>query len=511
MNAITPLPPGGDGLNRPQPDGRGGDEPTPPAATRPISILVSAMGGEGGGVLTDWIVGAAQRADLPVQGTSIPGVAQRTGATTYYIELWPEPWPMLNGLRPVFGLGPCPGDVDVVLATELVEAGRCCERGFVSDRTTLIATPRRVFATSEKSAMADGRFDPTRVFRTLREMPKRLLLVEGEGQALNAIMLGRLAASGAVPLPHDALRAAIAAGVAPEANLRAFEAGLVMTEAAPPAPPTTPRAALPTLLAHAAASLPAEVLSVAEIALPRLTRFQNAGYAARWLARLRPILDADTTPHRLTAEVARQLTLWMAYQDVIEVAAHKSSAARFAEIRAESRAKPGEPVIVTEQMKPGWEEVGSLLPPFAGRRLHGWAARTGRLETGWSMRLQSTSIPGFLRLFALAALRPWRPFTLRWQDEQSGIDAWLARVTAAATRGDLALALEIATLPRLIKGYAETHRRGMAGFRAILAGVVDPALAAPAGDARAPGQVARAREAALADPEHATLRATLAS
>ena len=112
---------------------------------------------------------------------------------------------------------------------------------------------------------------------------------------------------------------------------------------------------------------------------------------------------------------------------------------------------------------------------------------------------------------ALAALRPWRPFTLRWQDEQSGIDAWLARVTAAATRGDLALALEIATLPRLIKGYAETHRRGMAGFRAILAGVVDPALAAPAGDARAPGQVARAREAALADPEHATLRATLAS
>ena len=86
----------------------------PPApTTRPISILVSAMGGEGGGVLTEWIVSAAQRADLPVQGTSIPGVAQRTGATTYYIELWPEPWPMLNGLRPVFGLGPSPGDVDV--------------------------------------------------------------------------------------------------------------------------------------------------------------------------------------------------------------------------------------------------------------------------------------------------------------------------------------------------------------------------------------------------------------
>lgn len=465
------------------------------------------MGGEGGGVLTDWIVSAAQRAELPVQGTSIPGVAQRTGATTYYIELWPEPWPMLNGLRPVFGLGPCPGDVDVVLATELVEAGRCCERGFVSpDRTTLIAAPRRVFATSEKSAMADGRFDAARVFRALREMPRRLLLVEGEGQSLNAIMLGRLAASGAVPIPLDALRAAIATGVAPEANLRAFEAGLAMTDPAPAPTPPPPRPVLPALLTHAAAALPPEVLAVAEIALPRLTQFQNARYAARWLDRLRPVLEADPPPHRLSAEVARQLTLWMAYQDVIAVAAHKTSAARHAEIRAEARAKPHEPVTITEQMKPGWEEVASLLPPFAGR----WLRRRVRLDAGWSMRVESSSVGGFLRLFALARLRRFRPLTLRWAEEQAGIDAWLARVLAAARRGDHALALEIATLPRLIKGYAETHRRGMTGFLAVMQAVVDPALAAPPGDARAPGRVARAREAALADPEHETLRKVLA-
>ena len=48
------------------------------------------MGGEGGGVLMDWIVKTAIAAGLPVQATSIPGVAQRTGATTYYIEIWPE-------------------------------------------------------------------------------------------------------------------------------------------------------------------------------------------------------------------------------------------------------------------------------------------------------------------------------------------------------------------------------------------------------------------------------------
>lgn len=483
-------------------------------ATRPISILVSAMGGEGGGVLTDWIVSAAQRADLPVQGTSIPGVAQRTGATTYYIELWPEPWSMLNGLRPVFGLGPAPGDVDIVLATELVEAGRCCERGFVSpDRTTLVAATRRVFATSEKSAMGDGRFDAARIMRTLREMPRRALLVEGpgtEGQSLNAVMLGRLAASGELPIPQEALRAAIGAGVAPEANLRAFEIGLAMAEPRAPAPAAPPpRATLPALLEQAAATLPPGVLAVADIALPRLTRYQDARYARRWLTRLEPVLAADRDDHRLSAEVARQLTLWMAYDDVIKVAAHKASAARFAEIRGEVRARPGEPIVVTEHMKPGWEEVASLLPPALGRRVMGWAERTGRLEQGLSLRVQSTSLRGFLRLFLLARLRPWRPRTLRWAEEQAGIDAWLDRVLQAARRGDHALALEIATLPRLLKGYAETHRRGLRGFRAVIAGVVDPALAAPAGDPLAPGRVARAREAALADPDHAALQTLL--
>src|SRR5262249_32902831 len=59
------------------------------SGTRPISILIAALGGEGGGVLTDWIVAAAAELGFPVQSTSIPGVAQRTGATTYYIEIVP--------------------------------------------------------------------------------------------------------------------------------------------------------------------------------------------------------------------------------------------------------------------------------------------------------------------------------------------------------------------------------------------------------------------------------------
>ena len=54
---------------------------------KPVTILIGALGGDGGGVLCDWIVSAAHAQGLGVQATQIPGVAQRTGATTYYLEV----------------------------------------------------------------------------------------------------------------------------------------------------------------------------------------------------------------------------------------------------------------------------------------------------------------------------------------------------------------------------------------------------------------------------------------
>src|SRR5262244_817337 len=133
-------------------------------SARPITMLVAALGGEGGGVLTDWIIAAAASCDLPVQSTSIPGVAQRTGATTYYIEVYPTPWRELGSKRPVLALAPGIGDVDMVVASELLEAGRTITGGFVTpDRTLLIASTHRSHAIAEKMAMGDGRFDTAKL------------------------------------------------------------------------------------------------------------------------------------------------------------------------------------------------------------------------------------------------------------------------------------------------------------------------------------------------------------
>jgi indolepyruvate ferredoxin oxidoreductase beta subunit len=112
--------------------------------TRPISILIGALGGEGGGVLSNWLIAAAAAADFPVQGTSVPGVAQRTGATTYYVEIFPETRTALAGRKPILSLYPGVGDVDLVVASELLEAARAAENCFVApERTVLIAPTHR--------------------------------------------------------------------------------------------------------------------------------------------------------------------------------------------------------------------------------------------------------------------------------------------------------------------------------------------------------------------------------
>ena len=52
---------------------------------RVIKLAVLAVGGQGGGVLADWITDVAERSGYIAQSTSVAGVAQRTGATIYYI------------------------------------------------------------------------------------------------------------------------------------------------------------------------------------------------------------------------------------------------------------------------------------------------------------------------------------------------------------------------------------------------------------------------------------------
>ncbi|MCZ7566385.1 MAG: 2-oxoacid:acceptor oxidoreductase family protein [Burkholderiales bacterium] len=212
---------------------------------RPLTILVAALGGEGGGVLAEWLVDAATASGFPVQSTSIPGVAQRTGATTYYVEIYPATADRLGGRTPVLALTPSPGNVDLMVASEFVEAGRAMQAGYVSpERTTLVASTHRVYTVAEKAAMGDGRYDTERLRKAAETLARRAILLDMADLArqsdtvINAVMFGAMAGSGVLPLAREACESAIRKqGKGTEASLRGFAAGYAHAAGtAPPAP-----------------------------------------------------------------------------------------------------------------------------------------------------------------------------------------------------------------------------------------------------------------------------------
>ena len=460
---------------------------------RPITILIAALGGEGGGVMADWLMESATRCGYPAQATSIPGVAQRTGATTYYLEIFPALKSELNGKEPVLSLTPSPGNVDVMVASELVEAGRAMQNGYVDpERTTLIASTHRIYATVEKMQMADGRFDSDRVIAAAGQLARQAVLfdmrklAQESGTVINAVLFGAIAGSGVLPLPRAACEQAIRHGArGAEASLRGFAAGFDIAAGQRPAPaqPVPPKPAT-------------ELREILEIARERLKDYQGERYVALYEERMKPFLSGDP---QLAAEVARHLALWMAYEDIIRVADLKTRASRFDRVRREVGAKSGEPVVVIDYLKPGIEEFASVLPAYLGEKLVSWAERRGKLDAyNVGMHIRTSSLPGYLLVRSLAWLKPWRPKSYRYREEQQLIEGWLGLVADAAPR-DAALALEIAQCARLIKGYGETHRRGKANFLAIVDALIqNPAASSPREQAAA---IRKAREAALADPE----------
>src|SRR5262249_4547592 len=199
---------------------------------RAITIALVAMGGEGGGVLADWLVDLAEHNGFVTQATSVPGVAQRTGATLYYLELFPRS-AVPPGAQPVLALAPLPGEVDVVIASELMEAGRALQRGLVTPaRTTLVASTHRLYSMTERTAMGDGRVDAQRLREGAQAGARGFVQADCAGGAEQAgapiapALCGARAASGALPFTREQYEQTIRrGGVGVEASLRAFAAG----------------------------------------------------------------------------------------------------------------------------------------------------------------------------------------------------------------------------------------------------------------------------------------------
>ena len=476
------------------------------SAPEVIKLAILAVGGQGGGVLTGWLVALAEANGWRVQSTVVAGVAQRTGATIYYLEMAPA-----GERAPVFALAPAAGDVDILIAAELMEAGRAVMRGFVTpDRTTLIASTHRTHAVSEKIVPGDGQAPEAEVFAAMETAAKRLIAADYQqaavdaGSVISASLFGAIAGSGALPFPRESFVDVIeASGRGVDASLRAFEAGAAGDTPAPDEPvrseagPQGPARLLAqwTALEARLAELPAPVREMAEAGLRHVVDFQDPAYGTEYLDRLDRVVAADGGDYAFSIAAAKYIANAMAYDDVIRVADLKTRRTRFDRVRREMGLDAGDVAHITEFMRPRVEELCSVMPAWLG----GWIEARPRLarwidrRVNRGRRVRTGGVLWFGALYLLAAAKRWRRGMLRHRVETAHLERWLALALETA-RHDRALAAEIVACRRLIKGYSDTRARGEAKFDKVLA-----ALPMLAGRADAADWLRRLREAALRD------------
>ena len=462
-------------------------------------VLIAALGGEGGGVLAGWLVSCARESGRAVQATSVPGVAQRTGATSYYLEWTAEP--VDNSDAPTFAMSPVPACVDVVVASESLEAARMLERGFVTpDLTCLIASTSRVYTTAEKMHMVDGRLDDSLIHTLTQTLAREAILMDMESirkahqTAISAVLFGAMSGANVLPWSVEVCEAVItASGKGVAASLAGFHAARQRALDAKNAV-AVEQPVSPTQLKLA------EVCTLGEA---RCLDYQDAAYATEYRDLVSQACASQGMSDELTAawtEGARHLALWMCYEDLIRVADLKTKPERIARIRTEAQARDGQLVRVTEHFKPGIEEIASVLPQRLGRLLIQKTSERQKKKFQFGLHVRSTSLWGYLMLRGLARMRPLRRRSLRYHEEATARHAWWEAMRELAPKSPT-FGLALASLPQVLKGYGDTQKRGRENYDRLWRTCVEPALTAPEGLDAAGKHLAEAIKATLSNPD----------
>ena len=485
-----------------------------PPKVKTLNILIAALGGEGGKIIIEWLGEVARLNGWISQSTYLAGVAQRTGATIYYTEMLPRSQAPTSW--PVMSLFPNQSDIDIALTSEIAEAGRMLQRGFITpDRTTLVSSTHRVFDITEKINPLNGMIDDQK----LRELGERYAkafirfdmqtIAHKHDVPISAPLLGALAGADVLPFSKESFIDVIQASEhAPEENLAAFEASFSQAtgESAdePPADEATGEAqaasAVQTFIpsvwrlkpqeAQIAFQLPGARTTRGRVLLEKLRHsfpvsthyiiyqgmaktleYQDYKYSAEYLEELAHILriDQNDEGRALTNKVAGYLALWMCYEDIPRVAQLKTRPTRTQEMRAEVNLKDGQVMRTIEYFQPRTKEIQAMLPAwmhnlFFGHRL-GRALLRSFIEGGRKLRTDKIRTHLLLRL--LAFMRRLRRRSVGFKYEWKLIHAWLSAVKEASLTSQ-SLALEVAECARLVKGYSDTRERTTMQLTAIV-------------------------------------------
>lgn len=472
----------------------------------PITLLIAAVGGQGGQLFAQWLFDAAREAGFAPVGVGLPGLSQREGATVYYLEFFARPEETA-----FFSPFPEKGQVQVLIGLELLELLRALREGYLSEDGVIVGSTHRVLSADEKLPLKGGFVTAEQAMPLLRRAAKHCVVfdaVQAAGlaglseRAANAILFGALAASGILPFPPDAFRRAIEHyGVAVAFNLRAFEFGLrfqewqsqlrTLDDVAVQEWAFLPEPKLPPEIQRRMEAISAddELAMILRHAARWLCHYQNVRYFARYLDFVQDIYEReegqrarDLRKERLlvTKEVARILALRMAYEDAVRVAQLKTQRQRFDRLRKEHRIGEDTVYRVVDFFSPDWDELTGLMPFGTGDEGRGTRETADNelpelpiqaeelRRPALQLRVETSSLTGFFLLKLLQWLKPLRPYSQRFKREWEAITEWLDAVKQALDRDD-DLAFLIARSGEMVRGYGRTRRKTLAAWRAFVA------------------------------------------
>jgi indolepyruvate ferredoxin oxidoreductase beta subunit len=476
-----------------------------------IKILVPAVGGQGGGVLTEWLVQAFFLEDYDVQGISLPGLSQRGGSTVYYLEAHPRS--ASGDKQVIFAQFPVPGEVDIIVAQEFLELGRALQLGYGSDKTTIITSTHRIFSTLEKMPVGSGIYSDENLRKLAASFSSKFIelnalqLSKDNGMdelAVNAILFGALAASGAMQLGRGSFEKSIEKiGVSVKTNLRAFEVGYGYVSSHMVPELRKPAVVWESFVQERADKLeeydreeylgrvsrletlfPPNLREILAESVFRLLEYQGAGYADAYVDSVRTVFEIDRKSKgggfKLTEYFAKNLALLMSFEDGIRVAELKIKSERFKRIKEEMRLRDDQVFKVVDYLKPDAEELYGLLPYFLVAPVVRFT-NTGMFKKLWTRKKPltfgqtptTTSFTGFARLWFLTKIKFMRPYSYRFRKEHALIKKYMDSVKYYSSL-DYRVGCLVAKSASMIKGYGKVRRRTTNAFLRYIENVVSP-------------------------------------
>jgi indolepyruvate ferredoxin oxidoreductase beta subunit len=321
-------------------------------------------------------------------------------------------------------------------------------------------------------------------------------VARAEGGVISAAMFGALAATDALPFDRAAFEFAIrSSGTGVTSSLRAFAAAFDRARQNPvepvrrfpekrfaAMPETAGHAELDRLVARIRATFPGSVQPALFAGAQRLVDYLDSDYALEYLDRVGMLFDIDracggeTRNFAFTATAAKYVAVAMAYDDVARVADLKIRKSRQARVRIEVAAAEDTIVETTEYFHPRANELCGVLPKGLGEWIESRPGVFKALDrvVNRGQRIRTNTVTGYLALAAVASFGRRRRGSLRHGREAAHREAWLA-TAARALESHYGLGVEVLACRRLVKGYSDTHARGLSKFDRVMSAV--PTLA----------------------------------